>query len=294
MRGAFSGRDERPPRACSRRPRAGRSSSTRSARCRSRPRPRSSARSRSSRSAASATAATSPWTSGSSRPRTSTSRRPSRAGRSATTCYYRLAVVTLWVPPLRDRGEDRLLLADHFLRMFSGKSQFPRRLSTESRDLVLNDPFPGNVRELKHAIEQACALTPRDELQPDDFPLLLARADAASEGRSAGGGVRDATPGEGPRDAAEDGREPRRGRQAARDQPFDALPSPAEDAHLTVLSSPAQSRAVAPGTSATVAASPSASASSRSSRTGARRARRRASAAAGRWAAPVSQRIAPA
>ncbi len=109
--------------------------------------------------------------------------------------YYRLAVVTLWVPALRDRGDDKLLLADHFLRMFSGKSQFPRRLSSEARDLVLNDPFPGNIRELKHSIEQACALTPRDELLPDDFPLLLARADAASAPESASGiGVREATP----------------------------------------------------------------------------------------------------
>ena len=108
--------------------------------------------------------------------------------------YYRLAVVTLWVPPLRERGDDRILLADHFLRIFSGKSQFLRRLSAEARDLVLNDPFPGNVRELKHAIEQACALTPKDELQPEDFPLLLSRADAGSAADEAGGGTREATP----------------------------------------------------------------------------------------------------
>lgn len=109
--------------------------------------------------------------------------------------YYRLAVVTLSVPALRDRGDDKVLLADHFLRMFSGKSQFPRRLSPEARDLVVNDPFPGNIRELKHSIEQACALTPREELLPEDFPLLLSRADAASVvDESSGGGVRDATP----------------------------------------------------------------------------------------------------
>jgi DNA-binding NtrC family response regulator len=109
--------------------------------------------------------------------------------------YYRLAVVTLWVPALRDRGEDKPLLADHFLRMFSGKSQFPRRLSAEARDLVTNDPFPGNIRELKHSIEQACALTHREELLPEDFPLLLSRADAVSPvDEAALGGARDATP----------------------------------------------------------------------------------------------------
>jgi len=116
-----------------------------------------------------------------------------RGGAFRDDLYYRLAVVTLHVPPLRDRGEDRLLLADHFLRLASGKSQFPRRLSAEARDLILNDSFPGNVRELKHAIEQACALTPKDELLPEDFPLLLARADAVSEPETAGG-VREATP----------------------------------------------------------------------------------------------------
>jgi len=118
-----------------------------------------------------------------------------RRGSFRDDLYYRLAVVTLWVPPLRERGEDRLLLADHFLRMFSGKSQFPRRLSPEARDLILNDAFPGNIRELKHSIEQACALTPRDELLPDDFPLLLARADASAPAdEAAAGGTRDATP----------------------------------------------------------------------------------------------------
>jgi two-component system response regulator HydG len=94
--------------------------------------------------------------------------------------YYRLAVVTLLVPPLRAREEDKLALADHFLRMFSTPSQYPRRLSAEAKDLILHDLFPGNIRELKHSIEQACALSTRDELVADDFPLLLARADAAS------------------------------------------------------------------------------------------------------------------
>ncbi|MDL2717079.1 MAG: sigma-54 dependent transcriptional regulator [Acidobacteriota bacterium] len=110
--------------------------------------------------------------------------------------YYRLAVVTLLVPALRDRGEDKLLLADHFLRMFSKPSQYPRRLSADARDLILHDPFPGNIRELKHAIEQACALSARDELVADDFPLLLARADAAGEPDvdAGGDGVRTVTP----------------------------------------------------------------------------------------------------
>ena len=101
-----------------------------------------------------------------------------RGGAFRDDLYYRLAVVTLWVPALRTRAEDKLVLADHFLRMFSKPSQYPRRLSAEARDLIVHDPFPGNIRELKHAIEQACALSAREELGADDFPLLLARADA--------------------------------------------------------------------------------------------------------------------
>jgi len=100
------------------------------------------------------------------------------------------------VPALREREEDKLVLADHFLRMFSKPSQCPRRLSAEAKDLILHDPFPGNIRELKHAIEQACALSAREELAAEDFPLLLARADAASESHveSAGDGPHSVTP----------------------------------------------------------------------------------------------------
>ncbi|HEY3349187.1 MAG TPA: sigma-54 dependent transcriptional regulator [Thermoanaerobaculia bacterium] len=103
--------------------------------------------------------------------------------------YYRLAVVTLRVPALRDREEDKLLLADHFLKMFSQPSRYPHRLSADARDLILHDPFPGNVRELKHAIEQACALTAREELTAEDFPLILSRADGDAGDSGSGGGV---------------------------------------------------------------------------------------------------------
>jgi DNA-binding NtrC family response regulator len=89
--------------------------------------------------------------------------------------YYRLAVITLRVPPLRDRGEDKLLLAEHFLRLLAPAGVPPRTLSPAARDLIVGYPFPGNVRELKHALAQACALSSRSELVPDDFHLLSAR-----------------------------------------------------------------------------------------------------------------------
>ncbi len=89
--------------------------------------------------------------------------------------YYRLAVITLQIPPLRDRGEDVLLLAASFLRQIAPAGLPARTLSPEARELLLAHPFPGNVRELKHALAQACALSARPELRPEDFHLLMVR-----------------------------------------------------------------------------------------------------------------------
>ena len=70
--------------------------------------------------------------------------------------YFRLAVIVLDVPPLRERGEDVLLLTEHFLREFNAKyGKVVRQLSGAARDLLLSYPWPGNVRELSHVIERA-------------------------------------------------------------------------------------------------------------------------------------------
>jgi len=70
--------------------------------------------------------------------------------------YFRLAVIVLEVPPLRERGEDALLLTEHFLREFNAKyGKVVRDLSAAARDLLLSYPWPGNVRELSHVIERA-------------------------------------------------------------------------------------------------------------------------------------------
>lgn len=91
--------------------------------------------------------------------------------------YYRLAVITLRLPPLRQRGDDVFLLADHFLRLLAPAGAPPRTLSESAMELLATYPFPGNVRELKHALAQACALAPRPELIEADFPLLAAHRD---------------------------------------------------------------------------------------------------------------------
>jgi two-component system, NtrC family, response regulator AtoC len=70
--------------------------------------------------------------------------------------YFRLAVILLHLPPLRERGEDVILLAEHFLQRFSAKyGKDVRRIDARAREVLLSYPWPGNVRELSHVIERA-------------------------------------------------------------------------------------------------------------------------------------------
>jgi two-component system response regulator AtoC len=96
-----------------------------------------------------------------------------RAGRFRNDLYHRLNVVGIHVPPLRERGEDIRLLADHFVGRFSRK--FGREgVSLDETVLAGFDeyPWPGNVRELMNQIERAILLSKGNNLGPGDFPLL--------------------------------------------------------------------------------------------------------------------------
>ena len=82
--------------------------------------------------------------------------------------YYRLSVITIHVPPLRERGEDVLLLADHFLRSFSAaRGGDPPRLSIATRDHLMGHDWPGNVRELRNTLERLVVLGPESEAGPE-------------------------------------------------------------------------------------------------------------------------------
>jgi len=88
--------------------------------------------------------------------------------------YYRLNVVTITVPPLRERASDIPLLAQHFLEIFARRSgRAIKRLAPESVALLTGYRWPGNVRELEHVIERAMALSSSETLLPDDFPPHL-------------------------------------------------------------------------------------------------------------------------
>jgi two-component system response regulator AtoC len=88
--------------------------------------------------------------------------------------FYRLNVVSMHLPPLRDRSEDIPLLADHFLRKYAADNQKPVcRLSPEAMDLMIHFRWPGNVRELENVIERAATLSSSNIIMPEDLPRRL-------------------------------------------------------------------------------------------------------------------------
>jgi len=88
--------------------------------------------------------------------------------------YYRLNVVNLEMPPLRQRGEDVILLAEDFLREFNKKNRRDLKgFSPEARRLLLAHSWPGNVRELINAVERAVILAQGHLVEPADLPLAL-------------------------------------------------------------------------------------------------------------------------
>jgi DNA-binding NtrC family response regulator len=80
-------------------------------------------------------------------------------GRFREDLYYRIHVVQIDIPPLRERREDILWLADRFLAEFSGDGQ-KRSLDASAEDAMLAADWPGNVRELRHCLERCCILSP--------------------------------------------------------------------------------------------------------------------------------------
>ncbi|HET7833656.1 MAG TPA: sigma-54 dependent transcriptional regulator [Gallionella sp.] len=86
------------------------------------------------------------------------------AGRFREDLYYRVHVIHLQIPALRDRKEDILWLADKMLKSWSASNSTPRTLHRTAERALLNYPWPGNIRELKHCFERACILSQQTEL----------------------------------------------------------------------------------------------------------------------------------
>ena len=88
--------------------------------------------------------------------------------------YHRLNVVSIEIPPLRERGEDIIVLANHFIEEFNNQfNKSVKKLDKDVQHLLLGHPWPGNVRELRNAIERAVLLCEDQKLQLKDFSNLM-------------------------------------------------------------------------------------------------------------------------
>jgi two-component system response regulator AtoC len=84
--------------------------------------------------------------------------------------YYRLLGLPIELPPLRDRANDILILAQHFIGNFCNENKILlKKLSVQSQKKLMNYPFPGNVRELKSVVELAVTLSEKEEIEPADL-----------------------------------------------------------------------------------------------------------------------------
>jgi DNA-binding NtrC family response regulator len=84
--------------------------------------------------------------------------------------YYRINTIVIEIPPLRERGEDIVLLAEHFLKEYANKyEKFHLKFSSKTLDKLIKYNWPGNVRELRHTVEKAVILCNSDILMPEDF-----------------------------------------------------------------------------------------------------------------------------
>src|SRR6266545_2681341 len=104
-------------------------------------------------------------------------------GRFREDLFYRLSVIPITVPPLRERKDDIPLLVDHFIRMVSAENgKREKTVSVEALAYFLSYDWPGNIRELRNMVERLVIMTPGDVVGPDDLPAPLRPKDTALAG----------------------------------------------------------------------------------------------------------------
>ncbi len=97
-----------------------------------------------------------------------------RARKFREDLYYRLTVVTIELPPLRERREDVLVLAEHFLHQFCREAgRKPLRLTAAARERLAQHDWPGNVRELRNLLERLAYLCPQEKVEVADLAFIL-------------------------------------------------------------------------------------------------------------------------
>jgi DNA-binding NtrC family response regulator len=104
------------------------------------------------------------------------------AGKFREDLYYRLKVVTLRIPPLRERPTDIPLLVEHYLKLFCEEHGKPaKRMSAEALEVLARHPWPGNVRELKNVIESLVVFHQGDEIALAELPPEVRQAAPVAE-----------------------------------------------------------------------------------------------------------------
>lgn len=105
-----------------------------------------------------------------------------RAGRFREDLYYRIHVVPIFVPPLRERDGDIPLLADHFMRVYCGANRIPlKRVDAEAMEILEEHAWPGNVRELENVIQRLVLMSEGAVITPDDLPKQLVYSSTARQ-----------------------------------------------------------------------------------------------------------------
>jgi DNA-binding NtrC family response regulator len=89
--------------------------------------------------------------------------------------YYRLNVLKIELPPLRDRREDIALLAAHFAEKYARPGSPPLQFTPEAMELLLRHRWPGNIRELENAVERACVTARDGAIRPENLPPDLGK-----------------------------------------------------------------------------------------------------------------------
>ncbi|MGE3244605.1 MAG: sigma 54-interacting transcriptional regulator, partial [Pirellulales bacterium] len=117
-----------------------------------------------------------------------------RARRFREDLYFRLNVVSLELPPLRDRGDDILILAEHFLRHFSKQAgRRTPKLSASARKRLISHTWPGNVRELRNLMERLAYLSAGEKIEAEDLAFILSPTNAGAAAIGEGLTLNDAT-----------------------------------------------------------------------------------------------------
>jgi Nif-specific regulatory protein len=96
-----------------------------------------------------------------------------RRGQFREDLYYRLHVVPIVLPPLRERQEDIPQLVGYFLQRFNSENRKSLKISSAAMDLIVSYEWPGNVRELENCVERMVVMARRDIIAPEDVPVPI-------------------------------------------------------------------------------------------------------------------------